>query len=722
MSLVVILDDRVTNRQIFTKLASSIEDGVDVRAFGDPIEGLDWMRDNTPDLVITDFKMPNLDGAQFVAAFRKIPNCVDIPVIVITVYEDRSFRLQALEAGATDFLQSPVDHHEFLTRARNLLKLRKQQQIIMSRANNLERQLISAERSNEQLVRDSSERLAQVIDMVPAMINAVDADGKCIFVNAYQARFSGKAPHEMIGTHVSHLLGSDYAERTRALDQTVLSSGNAIPSYEEEIIGADGQRYFFITTKAPLTTATGEAVNVLTTSVDITDRKLAEDHLHYLAHHDQLTGLANRTLLRDRIRREIARARRGDRSFALLFLDLDRFKGVNDALGHAIGDKLLKQVAARLQGLVRNVDTVARLGGDEFAILQTEVSSAADVEAMAQKILHEMAQPMTLDGRDIMTGASVGITLHPIDAGDADEMIQHADLAMYKAKTDGGNAYRFFAADMNRAAQDTIALEHELRRALLRKEFVLHYQPQIDLPTGRIVGAEALLRWQRPNHGLVGPGEFLPLAEENGLIVPINEWVLAEACRQAQEWQQLGLPSLRIAVNLSPIQFRKQDVCQLVLDILQQTGLDPECLELELTENIVMQNADAIAAELRKLRDIGVCFSIDDFGTGYSSLSYVKRFPVNRLKIDQCFIRNLELDPSDAAIVRAIISMAHSLNIDVTAEGVETAEQVEYLRAEGCGEVQGYFFSRPLPANDYLALVQRQYPDAVRVAKRQAVG
>src|ERR1700674_600667 len=669
MSLIVILDDRVTNRNIFAKLAASIEEGADVRAFGDPLETLAWLEHNVPDLVISDYKMPNLDGAEFTRRFRQIPACADVPVVVITVNEERSHRMRALEAGATDFLQSPVDYNEFLTRARNLLKMRKQQLIIMGRAVHLERELEHSERSREEVLRDSSERLAQVIDTVPAMISAAD--------------------------------------RSTTLDRLVFEAGNALPPFEEEIFDKGGAVRVLVTTKSPLRAASGEVVNVLTTSLDITDRKQAESHLLYLAHHDTLTDLPNRAFLQDRMRREIVRARRGDRQFALHLIDLDRFKGVNDALGHHVGDRLLKEVARRLIDTVRECDTVARLGGDEFAILQTDLATPEDGIELAQRLIAVLSRPFTLNGQDITTTASIGITVHPNDGDDVDELLRNADLAMYQAKAEGRNAYRLFAADMNTVAREAIVLETDLRHALERQQFVLYYQPQIELKSGRIVGAEALLRWQRPGVGLVKPAEFLPLAEENGLIVPINEWVLREACGRAKSWRDNGLPPMRVAVNLSPVQFRRQDIRQYVTSVLDQTGLDPAQLELELTESILMQNAEAAAVKLRELQELGVTFAIDDFGTGYSSLAYVKNFPVDRLKIDQCFLRNLLDDPNDAAIVRTIINLGHSLGLKVVAEGVERAAQLEFLRNEGCDEVQGYYFSEPVNVTEFAALVRR---------------
>jgi diguanylate cyclase (GGDEF)-like protein/PAS domain S-box-containing protein len=707
MSLIVIVDDRATNRNIFSRLAASLEDGVEVAAFGDPEEAIDWLADHSPDLVITDYKMPRLDGAEFTRRFRSRPSGADVPVIVITIYDDRSFRLRALEAGATDFLQSPVDHQEFLTRARNLLALSKHQQLIRSRALTLERELEDSERSRQALLRDSRERLAQVIDTIPAMINAVDRDGRCVFVNAYQAKLAGLDPALGVAGEVSTMAEPAEREYSRALDRIVFASGEALPSFEQEVTDRHGKKRVFLTTKSPLRDHSRRVVSVLTTALDITDRKQIESRLRYLALHDSLTNLPNRSLLQRRLERELARGRRGDRGFALHFLDLDRFKGVNDILGHQLGDRLLQAVAKRLRETVRERDTVARLGGDEFAVLQTDVMRPEDAETLARHITDALIQPFLCDGQELTLTASIGITLFPADAGGVDELLRNADLAMYRVKSDGRNGYRFFVADMKARAQEAVLLESELRNGLARRQFVLRFQPQVHLRTGRIVGAEALLRWDRLGHGLLRPREFLPLAEENGMIVPINAWVLREVCATAMRWQRQGLPPIRWAVNLSPVQFRKQNVLQLIKDALDESGLDPRLLDVELTEGILVENPAAAAKVLRELRTIGVGFSIDDFGTGYSSLSYVKNFPVDRIKIDQSFVRNLESDPTDTAIVRAIISLAHSLNLDVIAEGVETVEQFTQLAAEGCDQIQGYYFSEPLTGQDLVDVVQR---------------
>jgi diguanylate cyclase (GGDEF)-like protein/PAS domain S-box-containing protein len=707
MSLIVILDDQATNRQIFERLASSIEDDVTIRLFAEPGSALKCFAEGvTPDLIVTDYKMPVMDGSAFIRELRALPGFSEVPVIVITVYEERSFRMRALEAGATDFLQSPVDHQEFVTRARNLLKLRKQQLLLASRAENLAQELATSEQSREEVLRDSSERLAQVIDTVPAMVSATDRDGRILFANAFAGEFIGRDPAAIIGRPVDLLVDQEAAARNRALDRKVLKTGQALPSFEEELTSAIGEKRVFLTTKSPFRDSRNAIVGVLTSSLEITDRKKAEAHLIHAASHDTLTNLPNRNLLYDRLRREAARARRGDRSFALHLIDIDEFKSINDLLGHDAGDRFLKDVSRRLQDVIGEEDTVARIGGDEFAVLQPAIGSDADAIELAERIIGAMGVPFVSGGKRFACGASIGITLHPNDATDVNKLIKNADLAMYQAKAEGGNQYRFYVSDMNERAHNNAVLDAKLRVAIAQQQFVLYYQPQIETATGNIIGAEALLRWNHPENGMVSPGEFLPRAEENGLIVPINEWVLYEACREAKCWQRQGLGHLRIGINLSPVQFRRVNVAALVLRALSAAELDPRRLEIEITENIVMEDTETIISHLTQISELGVGISIDDFGTGYSSLNYIKRFPVDRIKIDQCFVRNMVEDPNDNAIVRTVTNLGHSLGLTVVAEGVETQEQVQLLEAAGCDVMQGYFYGRPMPAEQFILLVR----------------
>lgn len=439
---------------------------------------------------------------------------------------------------------------------------------------------------------------------------------------------------------------------------------------------------------------------------DISDRKQYQGKIEYLATHDPLTGLANRNLLRDRLAQAIAFSRRSGQMLALLFVDLDRFKDINDSFGHDVGDKLLVEVSERLRRVVREGDTVARPGGDEFIILLTDFSDPESVNAVAVKLLNEFAVPYDLDEVQLHVNASIGVSMYPNDGDDIETLLRNTDTAMYRAKERGGNGFQLYTPEMSIRAIERMDMENALHRAMERSEFHLFYQPKVDLKTGSIIGAEALIRWNHPELGMVLPTRFIPLAEEIGLIGSIGRWVLHSACAQNKAWQEAGLPPISVAVNLSARQFRQEELLGLVGTILKETGLDPHYLELELTESIVMHSAEQFAIRLHELKNLGVQLAIDDFGTGYSSLSYLKRFSLDRLKIDQSFVNDIVTDADDAAITRSVISLGHSLNLRVVAEGVETREQLAFLRSNGCDEIQGNYYSKPLSADDFSTLLR----------------
>lgn len=448
------------------------------------------------------------------------------------------------------------------------------------------------------------------------------------------------------------------------------------------------------------------------TLIDISDRKQAEERIRELADFDALTGLPNRRLLHDRLDQMLASAQRDNRSAAVLFLDIDHFKRVNDSLGHSVGDELLCALAQRYAKVVRRVDTLARLGGDEFIILLPDVNAAAAAD-VARRILEIAASPFAVGGHALTVTSSIGIALHPQDGKDIDTLLKNADTAMYKAKDLGRNTFQFYSSDMNMATLERLMLESSLRQALTGEQFALHYQPLVCLESGEIVGVEALIRWLHPSLGTIMPDRFIPVAEESGMINPIGDWVLFEACRQAQAWIDQGLCLRTMAVNVAPVQFRQAGFVEMVAGALSASGLVAECLELELTERTVMHDAEFTLGTLSALKRMGVSLSLDDFGTGYSSLAYLKRFPVSKLKIDRSFITDLENDGDDRAIASTIISMGRNLRLTVLAEGVETPDQLALLQAMGCGMVQGFHFSKPLPAAEMTELLHRQ-PFTVR--------
>jgi diguanylate cyclase (GGDEF)-like protein/PAS domain S-box-containing protein len=473
----------------------------------------------------------------------------------------------------------------------------------------------------------------------------------------------------------------------------------------------DGSLYYEEKTITPLTDADGRITHFVATGKDITERMQVQERLAYMAQHDPLTELPNRALLLDRLKQSLAGARWRDRRTAVLFVDLDRFKTINDTLGHEAGDRLLQQLAARFQASVREGDTVARFGGDEFVILLDDVASADDVAGVAQKVLQALAPPFRVDHQTLYVTASIGVSLFPNDGEDAGELLKNADIAMYRAKELGKNTYQFYSADMSARAFERLTLESSLRRALDREEFRLHYQPQVDVETGAIVGVEALLRWQHPEFGLVMPSDFIPLLEETGLIVPAGEWVLRTACVQLAAWHAQGRPELRLAVNLSPRQFQARDLATVVREALAGFDGDPGRLELEITEGVLVRHAPAAVEAIEALHALGTRMAIDDFGTGYSSLSYLRRLPIDTIKIDRAFVRDIPHDPDDSAITAAIIALAQSLKLETIAEGVENAAQRDFLRARGCRLMQGYLFGRPQPPEEITRLLQAPKPD-----------
>ena len=438
---------------------------------------------------------------------------------------------------------------------------------------------------------------------------------------------------------------------------------------------------------------------------DISERQQADESIQHLAYFDALTGLPNRTLLHDRMEQLLAWAARDQKEFSVLFLDLDRFKYINDSMGHTVGDKLLQSVANRLKLCVRDADTVSRIGGDEFIILLRD-TDAVGAARVAHNILKSLEVTYDIDNLQIFTHASIGISTYPANAQDVEKLIKYADIAMYRAKEEGRNNFQFFAAEMNLRSDLLFSIEKDLRLALEQDEFSLHYQPQANLVTGKVCGAEALLRWKHSKKGFISPAEFIPVAEETGQIVPIGEWVLRTACKQLAEWRRQGMAIFPLAVNLSIRQLRQPELALIIAGIIKETGLQPGDLELEITEGIMMNYVQSAMAFLQQMNKLGVQLSIDDFGTGFSSLSYLKKLPVDKLKIDQSFVRDIELDESDDAIVRSIIGLGHQFRLKVIAEGVETKEQLAFLRASGCDEIQGYYFSRPIPADEFMKFIK----------------
>jgi diguanylate cyclase (GGDEF)-like protein/PAS domain S-box-containing protein len=552
-----------------------------------------------------------------------------------------------------------------------------------------------------------------IIDSLPVNIYLKNNDGRYLLFNKEAARTAGVSKEEAIGKTDFDIFPEETAKIILQDDRQSLLEGSGAMR-EVPIVSQDGQRTM-LSSKRIIDIGNGSP-KLLGFSFDITERKRTEQRAHFLATHDPLTGLPNRNLLQDRLEHAIELAHRSRQMVAILFMDLDRFKLINDSLGHKAGDELLKIMAGRLRQAIREGDTVARLGGDEFVVLLEEVKSEDEVALVAEKILALLLEPVHLNNQEVAISTSIGISIYPRDHQAAETLLKDADIAMYHAKSDGGNHFRYFDSHMNALALQRLSTETRLRKALELEQVVLHYQPFVDLKTGNITGMEVLMRWNDPVKGLVGPDQFISIAEETGLIVSLGRKVLHEACRQHQEWQQKGFTGLLISVNLSAKQFGPFNLVKAVREVLAETGMSPSSLKLEITESELMQDVDRAKDTLCELSQMGVTLAIDDFGTGYSSLSYLKTLPINTLKVDRSFVHDVASDEDDAAIVSATISMAHHMGLEVIAEGVENSSQVDFLRQHECDRAQGYYFSRPLSSHEMEFLLQQRKPYSIGLA------
>ena len=557
----------------------------------------------------------------------------------------------------------------------------------------------------EEALRATEEKLSGILGSIDNIVWSY-SDDALLYVNPIIEKIYGRSiddfrSNQQLWFEMIHPADQPKVHNRRA---QLLKHGSIVQEFR--IIHPDGQVRWIEHRSKVVLDGNGTPLRFDAVESDITERKEYEARIEYLASHDALTDLANRNLFNDRVTQAMSQARRNGTLLALLFLDLDRFKAINDSAGHALGDLLLKAVAVRLDSAIRGGDTVARQGGDEFIVLLTGLGSLQDIVQAVTKILNLFAEPFILENHVIHITTSIGITVYPNDAGTLQELLRNADTAMYHAKAEHGNTYRFYSNDMSVRAMERVQLESALHRAIAQQEFEIFYQPKPDLRSGYIIGAEALIRWRHPELGMIPPSRFIPIAEEIGLIVPIGRWMLDTACAQNKAWQDMGLPAISVAVNMSARQFHQDELVDTVAAALGHAGLDACYLELELTESIVMNDAELFIAKLHALKQLGVQLSIDDFGTGYSSLSYLKRFSIDRLKIDQSFIRDIATDPDDAAITRSMIALGHSLNLKVIAEGVETEEQLEFLRRHDCDEMQGYYFSKALAADEFTSLLR----------------
>lgn len=690
---VLVADDEPTARLLMS--AALQKAGFEVSVAADGEEALRQFHAHPCDVIMLDVEMPGLNGYQVCAALRKAIGH-ELPVVMVTAMDDTDSIERAFECGATDFIAKPINWSLIGHRVKYLMRA---YQAALD-------------------LRKANDRNAAVLAAIPDLLFEIDLGGRYIDYHSPNTDLLAAPPGSFIGKTLAEVLPPEAAEVCMSALHEAHENGTSTGK-QFELQLAHGVFWFELSV-SPKATDAGQTPHFVVLSRDISERKMAEQKISQLAYFDSLTRLPNRQSFLERLGREVRIAQRGGKKLAVLFMDLDGFKGINDTMGHNTGDLILQWAADRLQKGIRPDDMVsrvkdgeaevelARLGGDEFTALIPCISKPEEALIVAHRIRELMRRPFLLDGREVVLTASIGIALYPEDGEDADSLLKHADTAMYHAKDKGRDNCQFYSASLTQRVQQRLNLESNLRQALARNEFSLVYQPQLDLTSGRIHSIEALIRWNHPEQGVISPMDFIPLAEENGMIVPIGEWVLRTACIDAARWQHAG-HGLRVAVNLSPMQFKDPNLVKTVLEILAQTGLAPRLLELEVTEGAVMENSGATLATLEALSSHGVQIALDDFGTGYSSMNYLKRMPLNNLKVDQSFVQGLPHDRDNHAIVRAILSLAQNLGFSVTAEGVETREQAETLKNLACDTLQGYYFSRPVPAADIPGLLTRQW-------------
>jgi diguanylate cyclase (GGDEF)-like protein/PAS domain S-box-containing protein len=657
------------------------------------------LREHAFDIVLLDLGLPDAQGLEAVRRTRAI--APRVPLVVLTGLDDEAVATRALQKGAQDYLIKGQIETRGLLRALRYAMERK----------NMEEALFVVK-----------ERAQVTLNCIGDAVVCTDISGNITFLNLVAEKMTGWPWEEAAGRPmdevfriqdaVTHKTTLNPMDAAVGLNKTVHLPSNCI------LVRRDGFETPIEDSVAPIHDREGQPTGAVIVFRDVSTARAMAAEMTHSAQHDFLTGLPNRMLLNDRVNQAIALAARHSKKVGVLFLDLDGFKHINDSLGHPIGDKLLQSVAKRLVGCVRSSDTVSRQGGDEFVVLLSEMEEQEDAAISALKILEAMAQAHSIDGHDLHLTTSIGVSVHPDDGPDAETLVKNADTAMYQAKENGRQSYQFFKPAMNVRAVERQSIEESLRRALERKEFSLHYQPKVKIATGEITGAEALIRWTHPTRGPVSPANFIPVAEDCGLILPIGQWVLREACKQARSWLDAGLPLGTIAVNISSMEFRDDNFLGSVFTTLSETGLEPKSLELELTESVLMKRAESAASVLKTLRAKGVRIAVDDFGTGYSSLSYLRKFPIDALKIDQSFVRQIISAPEDTTIVTAVISMGRSLKLRVVAEGVETQEELEFLRAHQCEEAQGYYFSRPVLPKQFAILLKNGIPESAVVVHR----
>ena len=681
---ILIVDDEIKNQRLLDLLLGA--EGYARQFASNGSEALASVLNDPPDLILLDIMMPDMDGYEVARKLKGEPTTSNIPIIMLTAQLDNAARIKGLDAGAEEFLTKPVERAELWLRVRNLLRLKAYGDLLQSYSTVLEKEVQkrSADLQRFRVAMDATADAIMLIDR---------ATMQFVEVNQTAVKMFGYPREELMQMGIWQMASRSRQEMEDLYDLVI--AGEHPAAFQDMVYRRKDGTPLQVEIDRHAQKSDLEWIIVVVVR-DVTERREAQERLHHLAHYDPLTGLPNRTLVYQTLRKVLTQTAPSHWQVGVLVVDLDNFKTVNDTLGHAIGDQLLDQFSSRLAQCVEVRDTVGRLGGDEFALIVLMDDAEKAAGQVAARIAEALKEPFSLQGHEITLTASIGIAVFPSDTSDAEALMKFADTALYRAKQAGPGTCRYFTAQMNAEAVARLDLEMALRKAIEGNEFVLYYQPKVDLKTSTVVGLEALLRWNRPGHGLVPPCDFIPLLEETGMIVRVGSWVIAEACRQMGEWKGTRFGELQVSVNISGRQFVEGDLEADIVRALETNGLPANKLEIELTETSLMSNADDTIALMQRLRKLGVEISIDDFGTGYSNLAYLRRFPIDKLKIDIAFIREITLSEDGAAIVLAIIRMAHSLKLQVIAEGVESIGERDFLREHDCDYIQGYFFSPPL--------------------------
>jgi len=718
-ALILIIDDVPMNLGVMVDLLETEGHRVSVAHNGR--EGILRAESDQPDLILLDVMMPGEDGFSVCRRLKTGAQTRHIPVIFMTSLDDLQAKLEGFDAGGVDYVARPVQIAEVVTRVRTHLELsalRRQlaaqnHELRLARDELEERvQLRTAalrdeieERRRAQLeLQRSSQQIHDLYNHAPCGYHSLDKDGVCVSVNDTQVNWLGYTRSEIVGKRFVEFLPSKSVPIFRKAFSLIKQRGWA-RDVELQLIRRDGSCMPVLLGATAVRDAAGEFVMTRTTLYDLSERKKTEELIRHMAHHDPLTGLANRTQFQQRLGQLIARARRRHESVATMFLDLDQFNQINDSFGHAVGDIVLREISKRLSHCLRDTDALARWGGDEFVVALSTPNVQQASRQVAEAMLKELSAPVFAEKHELHLSGSIGISLYPTDGIDVQTLLRAADTAMYHAKKKGRGVLEFCTPTLTANVQHRTKLAALLHGAQARNEISLQYQPQVDLDSGRILGAEALMRWQHPTLGVISPTEFIPVAEDTGLIQPLGEWALRQACAQGKRWHDAGNSDLTVAVNLSVRQLTDPKIVESVVATLRGTGFPARALELEITENLLMEPTDEILRVLNGFNDLGIRLTIDDFGIGYSSLSYLQCFPISALKIDRTFVSRIGLALRDDTIVGAIIALAQSLNLRVLAEGVETTSQIEFLRTRGCRVTQGYFFSKPVAPERFTELL-----------------